>query len=817
MSINNLHPERPSSSLSESWTTLSTSDIQSEDDARSEQTDTVSLIGQSGADDVTSLDGRTSSTYGDDEDDDNDDDNGHYNDEYGDKESVISDSQELPRPFFAHDDSTVDDSNITTKACLMQSSEAIEFLEPENWPEMERIELKHTIHILDDTEVSSLRTQLPMKVDHSHLAITIQQTMTKQGLELDKPFRVLYVGNPEFRNIILDKIGDVLVSSSTSNLGTSSTESSRYHVVPTSFGIGATPNYAELLPIHVQLIVDECLDAASVKTGQITLKFKNRPSCTSSWNGSERHIQSEAEWNVPDLAIIFISDGDSETAVHTRTLAHDFMKAHGVPVMVISEEPFWKKPSQHFFNLDYHSLHLCLESRRPLTGETIVLRRYPIDVKTFESITPSQLNRHLASLSGGDSKITSTTKPPLFSSLKSKVFYDSEKYPTIHFFSPYTERAQEFAPFLRLVMLSIVLAVSVSLGYTVFRVLALLCVQLFTSSAVSNTTGIAPGATITAEIISSTELAGATSVALRTHSTDLSRIESLSISTVSELAEISSLLADPQSNGDEFQFQVVGDCHVIIKPPTAVKQNKFNVNVTRGEQSLSYELSKLFDGVYTLRLNREDAYGLVNLTVSVKSRRAKTQTFEADFGTPWLKIENWKRAAQAVSSQIMKDWGSAQTGLSDIYTRLSTDVQVWVGDVVKKSHSLRREVESLHYNPTQFKTTRDAIIARSRELSEVVTRNALQRITDASVALEKVHEQSKALNKGLYKAVNDAVDSITAHSKDLDKFTKRFRDIDFRELKTLDSLVRAQKSAKKLTERNFRRPHSRRGHAKKKV
>src|SRR5437667_9434651 len=50
--------ERPSSALSEGWATLSASDIHSEDDIQSEQTDVASLIGQSGPDDVASLEGR---------------------------------------------------------------------------------------------------------------------------------------------------------------------------------------------------------------------------------------------------------------------------------------------------------------------------------------------------------------------------------------------------------------------------------------------------------------------------------------------------------------------------------------------------------------------------------------------------------------------------------------------------------------------------------------------------------------------------------------------------------------------------------------
>jgi hypothetical protein len=220
---------------------------------------------------------------------------------------------------------------------------------------------------------------------------------------------------------------------------------------------------------------------------------------------------------------------------------------------------------------------------------------------------------------------------------------------------------------------------------------------------------------------------------------------------------------------DEFQFQVIGDCHVIIKQPSVKKQPKFNVGVTRGEQSLPYELSKLFDGVYTLRLNREDAYGLVNVTVKVKSKTPKEQTLEVDFGTPWLKIENWKRAAQTVSSQVKRDLTHAQTGLFEIYSRLSTDMQVWMGDVVKKSHDLRREAESFGPGSAQLRETRDALIARSKELTEVATRNAMQQFNAAKVAMEKMQKQSKIFNRGAREFVSNALSSLSSHTRDLDK------------------------------------------------
>jgi hypothetical protein len=792
MTTNNLQPERPSSSLSESWATLSTSDIHSEDGTRSEQTDIASLIDQNGPDDVTSLDERENTSDGEDNEEE-------------DEQSNISESQELPRPLFANDEDAVGDSNLTMRAVLQQPTESIEFLEPDKWPEVERVELKHTIHILDDDEASGLKAHLPLRFDHSHLAITVQQTMTKQSLDLDKPFHVLYVGNPDFRNIILDKIGDVLVSSSTDSLGTSSTESSRYHVVPTSFGAGATPNYAELLPIHVQLIVDECVEAASdvhtFKPGTITLKFKNRPPVTSSWNGSQYNIMSPTEWNLPDVAILFVSNKDSDLALRTRHLAHTFVETHGIPVMVISEEPLWKKTATGYMTpLDYQSLHVCLESRRPLTGETVVLRRYPIDLKTFESITPGQLNRHLASLSGLYQKTNISVRREPSPPSGTKPFHDSEKYPKSTIFSACTERAQELTPILRLVTLAIVFAVAISLGYTAIKALAALFVQIFARSALSGLASTTP-----AGVAPYTEFLGHTPLPLTSSVGDIGSISYRpeARSTAEELMDLSHILMEPPAKPDVFQIQVVGDCHVIIKPPSTKKQPKFTVSVSRGEKTLPYELSKLFDGVYTLRLNREDAYGLLNVTVTVNSKPAVEQTIEVDFGTPWLKIENWKKAAQAVSSQILRDFSTAQTGLSEIYGRLSTDLQVWMGDVVRKTHALRREAGSLSRDSLQrTRGTRDVVLSRSVELGEIIKRTALQQFSAASVALQ---EHGSVFHRGARDFVSNALSTISEHSMDLERFKGSVQDR-IQNMKKSEYMARAQKRVKQFAGQQDRKP-----------
>lgn len=754
---NNMTSDRlsdaPSKSLSDSWATLSVSDLHSEDGSRSEQTDTGSLIDQTTSDDVASLDERYSSSdtgEPDEEDHQEEEDEGG---EQGEEQSTLG-SQHFP-PLYTPVGSSIDDSGLTARPVFRQSSESIEFVEPEKWPEMERVELKHTIRIFDDPVASEMKSRLPASTADSILMATVQQTMTKQSLDLNKPFRVLYVGQPEYRNIILDKIGDVLVSSSSSGSQTSSAESSRYHVVPTSYGVGAVPNFAELLPIHVQLVVDECMEATT-EPGQdqpntLHLSFKNRPACRSWWDGARYRVASASEWTLPDVAILFVSGRDDAAAVQTQRLAHTFLERHGIPAMMISEEPLWELASD-ILPLNHDSLHMCLESRHPQTGETTVLQRYPIDLKTFESITPSQLNRNLASLM---ELYPNKGHKPSASTLKAEEQYsppDLEKSPLGWIPSHYTAHVRELAPMLRLVALTLISGIVLSMGFVAVKAVVLCLVQWMTGSSLSCAFSPATTSIPTTAIALGNVEQAALSIRppgniglIRTPPPDY---------LMDQVTDLENSASSTSVGPDDFDIQVVGDCHVMVKPPrhltTSGKQPRFNVSVRRFDRALPFELSRLFVDVYALRLDREEAWGVLNVTVTAKSTRGVNQTTTVDFGTPWLKIANWRRAARLVSSQLTKDLQVAHTGLTEVYGRLSTDLQVIMGDVVKRSHFLRHDAERLRQ---EGRLARDTVLSRSKQLSQFFTRNAVQQFRGVSSVL---HHRSLWVNNQAHEFVKDA-------------------------------------------------------------
>ncbi|KAJ5312507.1 hypothetical protein PENANT_c027G00095 [Penicillium antarcticum] len=781
--------EHPPNTLSDSWATLSVSDIHSEDGSHSEQTDTCSLIDQTTPDDVASLDERYSSSEAEVQDEDNQEDDGIIGDEVP---CSASGSQHLPT-LFPFRRSTIDDSTTTTKPTFSNSSDSIEFVEPEKWPEIERVELKHTIRIFDGAAAEELKSRLPFNSTDSILMATVQQTMTKQSLDLDKPFRVLYIGQPEFRNIILDKIGDVLVSSSCSSSETSSAESSRYHVVPTSFGAGAVPNFAELLPIHVQLVVDECVEATvdpSVdRPNTLSLKFKNRPVCTSAWNGSDYRVSSASDWTLPDVAIIFVSGRDDAKAISTQYLTHAFLERHGIPAMMISEEPLWNMAGETI-PLNHNSLHTCLESRHPESGETAVLRRYPIDLKTFESITPGQLNRNLASLVRHYPKKAHKFTAETSDSFQTQFFPGHEKYLESWLPSSYAARVREWAPTLRLVALTLISGIALSIGYAAMKVIVIFLTQCLAGSTLSN--AFAPVASqITSSSILSLDRVSQTSHSIQpSSSVQISHVPLAGVSIPGEIT-VPSISVSGSTNTDEFEIQAVGDCHVIIKPPSKLTTSKklphFIVSVQRQSKDLPYELSQLFEGVYMLKLDRENAYGLIDVTITAQSKSPINQSMAVDFGTPWLKIASWKSAAQGISVQFTKDLQMAQTGLTEVYGRFSTDLQLVVGDVVKRTHILRRDADILRRDSL---SARDTVLSRSKQISEVFTRNALQRFRTASSVLQL---RSSRVNKEVKELVHDAWSRIgnSAAKVDLRSMMDRVRSA-----RKCEALDRAQSRAR---------------------
>ena len=787
-------PERPCSVLSESWATLSNYDVHSEDENHSVQTDNASLVGGSIADDVASLD---------DDDDDDSRDTEPSDVDKSDTDSHIFENQEH---YGAEGRDIAEASNLTDTATLLSGAKPIFFSEPDEWPESEdTLELSHCLGPVDETKLWEPVRKRAEKVGAAVTA-TIHQTVTKEGLELDRPFRVVYIGDPDFKGCILDKLGDALIANPNAASLDGSGGSERFHVVPAAVGADSAPGYAELLPLQVQLMVDECNGAYydTAEPSNITALFNNGGRCTSYRDGPQYKISCSSKWTPPDLAIFFVSEPE---ILPDRTI-DQFMVRHSIPRLFISDKPVWAKGFPIYLQ-DRRSLHVALAARNPKTDYTSVLARSMVDLNTFERVCPEQLNRNLAALMG-------TRKPSAVQSKKhkgkSQEFHDVEKYPKDSSFHHVARSYSEPNPALRKATMLLVGLIVLSLGYAGVKYLAVLLLQYLGSSAVTSVQsgGVALTPTSTASFTRSSAKSLSTSTRT-TPTNDLSVAacgvdNALSINNY--LAEISRPMIESPNESDKFQVHVIGDCHVIIKAPSPKGWRKgpnFDVKVARAGQELSFELTRLFDGVHALRLVREDAYGLLNVTVRTKTKPAIEQVTEVDFGTPWLKIANWKRAAQAWSSQLLNDLNSAQAGLSEAYNRVAVDLQTMGNtlrdDMRTMGYTLRDEVYPARRDSLQRALkTANAAAVKSRKLYGDIRDIARKHLGPASAVLRK---RAESLQRDAFGFVSRASKKVYRHVKKTHESTKR---LDFshirdrvRQIGRSPSLAVAQKHARELT------------------
>ena len=95
---------------------------------------------------------------------------------------------------------------------------------------------------------------------------------------------------------------------------------------------------------------------------------------------------------------------------------------------------------------------------------------------------------------------------------------------------------------------------------------------------------------------------------------------------------------------------MLGNNHVVIRPPQKYflqrRPPALFVQLMRGPEEIKGSLSKMFDGVYTLEIADEDAWGLMQVLVWTKSRPVVRETIEVDFGPSWMRMSRWMKVVE---------------------------------------------------------------------------------------------------------------------------------------------------------------------------
>ncbi|MCJ1480207.1 hypothetical protein MMC06_000361 [Schaereria dolodes] len=641
------------------------------------------------------------------------------------------------------------------------------------------VDVSHTLKMFERDQVAQISQYIRTEAPPSKVVATIRQTMSTKGLEQQgkEPYKVLYVGDIKAEQPVIQKISEALESSFHTVFSDTDTGSSEYSIIPISaFGEEKSPEVVLVDNRGPKISVQKCTSASFSKEDggktNISLMLNYRDAIHSIWNGKSYILSVGCK--LPDIAVVYASEHEDMNAKSTRMYAKTFMARHGVPVIVVSERPAWVKPYE-VNTLDYRTPHLCLESRDPSSVAPRVLSRLPIDLTTFLEIDVHQMGRNLACLASiravSQAQRSRSTHGTLNSS--KEVYESSSNFQVMQ--GKLSNVIKDALSYFRTgaapeAMLAFVIGSMLLISVLLF---AGIVIPFGTLPVRVNSTAISRvpiGMPSTAPTSISNAVQNLHNGLKHKHNTKTSHhnhpsppagkatSKDTSISITHSSSDLAAFLLDSNTftpnRSDKFNVQVVGDCHIVLRPPHWYAQLKkpppLLFKVSRQNKTLSHHFSTLFEGVHALRLPREDAHGPMSISVWTTSKPKINETFHIDFGTAWLNLAGWKKAALAVTKQIRNELDSAQTGLELFYGQTTTGVQSFVRDVSVIADSVLREADNVRATAiNQTAKSTELVVAQTKELSQRVQqrssnissrfrRNSLHMRQDISVCARRV-------------------------------------------------------------------------------
>lgn len=608
------------------------------------------------------------------------------------------------------------------------------------------------LHEFSDMESAEVRQKIPPEYADAEIYATVHQTMALDMLVMDEPLRVLYVGSAAASEEITKKIGAALAAGCSNESCANSwdtVKSPKYSVVSvSSFGSRSMSPEVELVDTSgLEIVVDTCTSAQTTKhvvkgySDTISLWLNNNRNVLS-YSNAEGGIRLECQgWKLPHLAIVFCSDDDTAQARSTRIVARQFLARHNVPTMVISQSPLYGKKSDSI-HVDPRSLHVCIESPN-LDDYDTIHKRMPVDLKTFLNINPRQLNRNLACLTGLG--IDSDVIPPAPVSMRSRptkanfTTVDLEKIPENTGFMTIAldwlnERIEEQNVKSLAGMLLTLLVAGMAIGVGFMMKASPIpepVIQPFVHSQTS--TSLVPTTTSTILLTSSVVSTSTSSIQPLPSASNTSRATLPSISPLPvklEPEKIETLLEVPTINqSNKFQIRVIGSNHIMVHPPQSYlllkKAPRLHVHVTRGGETVPAELSKLFEGVhsvYTLKINEDEAWGQMIVTIWTVAKPIIKEELFVDFGTQWLQFGRWAKSLEkkklVAMDNLEQTVGEMIDHAKEAKKMVKKHVKIFKGTVSSKKKEFSEEVKEGVSRVVE--QTRSRWLVRSRESRKAV-------------------------------------------------------------------------------------------------
>ena len=601
--------------------------------------------------------------------------------------------------------------------------------------EQELVEVSHFMRSFEGLEHRRIAEEFNLNPVPEVLVGTVRQKMSTDSLRPLEPYKIFFVGPSSIKDRIVQKIADALASPARSQGANPEVAENRFTVAPISgFGDTSCVEVVLMNSLGLDIIVEECTSAQAIhrKAHQpsICVQINGNKSICSAWDEERDAFLVPEDYRLPNVAIVYLPEKWVNSARHTRLLAQSFLTQHGVPVITISSDSEWKKPDQVIM-MDNRTPHFCLESRSSKGEGQEILERLPINLSTFLDIDAGQLNRNLACLASPTSELDSSRISQKQKLWRGQGLPELRVLKTVQRWAllVYRDLLREWRSILGVGTLLLILAFLYTCKSNLYNFQSPPILPGTTMQVIPLTLPSSSVAPISTEPVSLPAVKETIQ-----HSSDRSISESTrtkSNSPIRTSTDLATFLLDSSSTpntSDRFQLHVVGDCHIVLRPPrwfTMLRRAPaLSFAVKRHEKTIKHEFSTLFDNVYALKLPREDAYGSLNVSVSTIKKPKLNETFQVDFGTPWLKVASWKSAAQLVTEQVRDELQTAQSGLSSAYEHTSTGIQSFMRDAVKKADGVLKEVEKIGIlSLNQTTKTTEVMVAQSKELSRTLSRH----------------------------------------------------------------------------------------------
>ncbi|CZR57018.1 uncharacterized protein PAC_06907 [Phialocephala subalpina] len=564
-------------------------------------------------------------------------------------------------------------------------AQSIEFEEPISLG-AETVSVKHTVADFNEEQTADALKRMNVQNLPSRIMVTICQTMTKQGLSTRDPLRILYVGSHSAKQDIIHKIASSVTASVESSKRAQHLRHSMsqlYNVVPvTAFGSERTPEIELMHSSGYQIKVEDCMFSQ-------TLKYEDSPEkpdvikLTIDDNFAYHSVPEgkgfivEPHWELPHIAVFYCSDEDDVEARRTRTIARKFMSRHSIPSIVISHRQLFDRGQ--VMSLDQHSIHMCLESRDSNGRGNIVHQRLPIDLASFLNIDARQMNRNLAYLTGlyEPSKSPAAAILPKKTKVAAADVVDIEKTP----YSSLTEsvkfiRNRHGRAIYRAVLPVGVLLLSVFAAvlsgvpsYRFYQVSSPPAISVNSKVMPAVSISSTPTTTLSSPVPSITSISTPATVKTQTRTVTVTQSVAFASSGPNSLSVLPSMeigkipppvqqTAKPVNKSSICEAEVLGDREILIRIPSATKlswlsKEAMSVNITRGNVTVDSERAYSSDEGIVLLLPKNEAWGVLNISIVTTKKPRVNETFQVDFGT--TTSQAWQSLLNKLSSMISDD------------------------------------------------------------------------------------------------------------------------------------------------------------------